>query len=740
MISKRIAGRTDGKSSAVASLRYGEGLTPDKRTGEFLDKSHRTRFGNFGLIDDGIYAGHDKAEMSELIELAGLEMQSNCDLNTRVAPDKKIAHFVVSFNQVKPSEAVLLDTEDSILAALKLDQNHFATFLHDDNGYWHLHIFASRIDKINHLGNPLWQDQTIRDRVCREIELRHQLEIDNGLHRIVDGAIVEIPFAERIAIRGQKDKSRISDRALTIEKHSGEKSFQTWCNEMRIGDRLKHAKSWQDLHQAAAAYDCEVHQRGAGFIIRPVGEQGGIQLSKVGLKNLPAKFGSFEKPNNQPLKSEFNYSPTPTQSNSGNLYKKWREAKTAFNPNRVEESNALRESHKQIRHELREKHQLELAQIRAETKGPERLAAISIHKMEQSIALTALAERFSSERQALRDQQAERGPGNTFRDYLVKESGKGDPAALELARKYGIEVSTLVSRQREEEQLRIVARVSGLKNLSATRLRFPYQVQSSGTVVFDLGDGRAITDNATARQVQLNDLAAHSPEAVETALRFSASKFGNTLTLTGSQEFQRHAVEIVVSKGMNISFYDPQLEAYKNQLISTINTNHHKEKSYVTRTYQNQAKRIPPAKRRDRMHQMSELTLVSESQDAQMLLPQDVSHSLAEPNEGRGDDSGLRRTGSGRTGEAGLIPATEWVAEWSKANGKQLVEPLKGDGQVAFKVAYLDEENLVLDLGRSVAIYPRPQDLNLPVGSFVTVDKSMSINLLQQKSRTAKER
>lgn len=72
MISKRIAGRKDGKSSAVASLRYGEGLTPDKQTGEFLDKSHRTRFGNFGLIDDGIYAGRDKSEMSEMIELAGV--------------------------------------------------------------------------------------------------------------------------------------------------------------------------------------------------------------------------------------------------------------------------------------------------------------------------------------------------------------------------------------------------------------------------------------------------------------------------------------------------------------------------------------------------------------------------------------------------------------------------------------------------------------------------------------------
>ena len=57
MISKRIQGRKDGRSSASDALSYGEGLTPDRTTGELLDKSHRTRLGNFGIVDDGVYAG-----------------------------------------------------------------------------------------------------------------------------------------------------------------------------------------------------------------------------------------------------------------------------------------------------------------------------------------------------------------------------------------------------------------------------------------------------------------------------------------------------------------------------------------------------------------------------------------------------------------------------------------------------------------------------------------------------------
>ena len=82
-----------------------------------------------------------------------------------------------------------------MLSAMKLDKNHFATFLHNDNGYWHLHIFSSRIEKEKpHRGNALWQDKTIRDKVCREIELRHKLHRDNGMHKVDgNGQLVEIP-------------------------------------------------------------------------------------------------------------------------------------------------------------------------------------------------------------------------------------------------------------------------------------------------------------------------------------------------------------------------------------------------------------------------------------------------------------------------------------------------------------------------------------------------------------------
>lgn len=585
MISTRIESRKDGKSSAGDSLRYGQGLKVDRETGEYLDKSHRTRFGNFGLIDDGVHINPDINQMIGIIDLASIEMQSNCNLNTRADEKSKMAHFIVSFDQYEPTEAVLRDTEDSMLAAMGLDSNHFSTFLHNDNGHWHLHIFASRIEKEDpHRVSSLWEDQTKRDKVCREVEIRHGLKRDHGMHEITDdGKIVEIPLAERRAAREAKREAApsISDEARTTEIYSGEKTFQTWANEMRIGDRLKHAKSWQDLHTAAAAYNCEIKQKGAGFIICPVAQDGAIQLSKVGLKNLPAKFGAFQpaaafaqaaqlQPGKQVPAPEAAYQSGPTQPKAQSHYQKWREARDAYQPMKTDRINEQRESHKEIRSQVVVRQQAELKKIREQKSGTDRIAAVSIAKMQHTAAQVDLASQFAQERKELRAELAGQGPGNTFRDYLVIEASKGDDVALGLARKYGVDESNDVLRKREAEQLVIVAAVTGREYRPAQRMNFTHSIERNGTVVYDFGQGRRVTDSAVSKQVQLNDAAASSPEAIATAMRFAATKFGNTLTLTGSPEFQRLAVETAVRNRLNINFADPELQAYRQEFEASI--------------------------------------------------------------------------------------------------------------------------------------------------------------------------
>jgi len=648
MISKRITGRKDGKSSAVDAMKYGAGLKIDRKTGKYLDKSHRTRLGGFGLVDNGVYFNQNTAVMLETIELAGLEMQTNCNLNTRVGEDKKLAHFVVSFHQDKPSEAILRDVEDSMLSALKLDKNHFATFLHNDNCYWHLHLFVSRIEKGEpHKGNSLWHDKINRDKVCREVETRHGLQRDNGLHQVNEqGQIVEIPRAERQAMRDAK-QTGISNRAKKTETYSGEKSFQSWANEIHIGDRLKHAKNWQDLHAAAAAYGCEVKQKGAGFVICPLLEKGSIQLSKIGLKNLPAKFGAFEfaEPcrHEQP---ENTYKPTPTVAKATCLFDKWHIAKDAFKPIKTAKLYELRKEYLQVRMDLRTQQTIELQRIRTEMRGAERFSAASIAKMAHAVALTAIAESFTNARQALRDLLDKQNPGNTFRDYLVQEAANGDDEALELAQRCGANEATDALCKREADQLKIVATITGAEYRFALRINYSFSVGRNGTVVYDFGQGRTIADSSIAKQVLLNAAAASDPEAIAIALRFATSKFGNTLTLTGSKEFQLLAVETAVRNGLFIKFADPALEQYRKDISAkAFNSHTPKEKQHVEHTQKHSDQRKPPAHRRNRLHHLSEFNLVSESASYQVLLQSDVPDCLGKRDGGRtqGQHSELRR-------------------------------------------------------------------------------------------------
>ena len=574
MISKRVYERKDGKSSAPAALKYGAGLKIDRATGKYLDKSHRTRFGAFGLIEDGVYQDPDIQTMISMIESAGIEMQANCDLNSKVEIKNKIAHFIYSFDQDKPGEAVLRDTEDSTLSSLGLLENHFATFLHDDNGHWHLHIFASRIAKKKpNRGNSLWQDQMKRDRICREIEIRHDLKRDNGLHEINPvGVIMEIPREDRRSRREmERNVSHLSDSARSFEKHTGEKSFQSWCAEIRIGDRLKHSKSWIEIHNAADAYNCVIKQKGAGFIICPLGEKGGIQLSKIGLKNLEKHFGMFiphkMKQIHQSGTQLHEYKPEAAIGDDV-LFKKWNQAELNYQTVKQQLSTEFRNAVSEKRMDLFSQYKNELAKIRNSNIGHARTTAISIAKIQHAACLAAFSKIVSIERSDLSKKIASNAPGTTFREYLLKQAKIGDDDAHSLIKRYNVNESTQISQQSEIVRLGITATFSGAQDHFVQRLLIKHQIQENGTVIYDLGQGRSIIDSAIIKQIQLNSQAANDVEAIEISLRFAASKFGRDLTLKGSREFQEMAVNTAVLKGLDIRFNDPELEKYRNDLTA----------------------------------------------------------------------------------------------------------------------------------------------------------------------------
>jgi hypothetical protein len=58
----------------------------------------------------------------------------------------------------------------------------------------------------------------------------------------------------------------------------------------------------------------------------------------------------------------------------------------------------------------------------------------------------------------------------------------------------------------------------------------------------------------------------NSDKAIAAALATAQQKFGNTLTLTGSEEFKRRAVAVAVAENLTCKFQDPALDALRERL------------------------------------------------------------------------------------------------------------------------------------------------------------------------------
>ncbi|WP_179197484.1 relaxase/mobilization nuclease domain-containing protein [Caballeronia sordidicola] len=558
-------------------LRYGEGLKPDVN-GEYLDKSHRTRISNFGLVDDNILIDADMFERQRVIALCSMEMQANCDLNQRVEEGNKIAHFMISFGQERPGDKVLDDIENSMMAELKLSDNHRVSFLHNDNGHWHMHIAASRIGaEPSHKCNDLWRERIKRDYVCREMELKHGLRRDKGYHYIAhNGEILLDSERKRGGALGP------GDRAQSMERHSGLLSFQGWCADSGMAERLKRADSWADLHQIAGDFDCRIAARGSGFVVINRQDAGqAAKLSQIGVKTVTARLGDF-KPPEAISHARTRYSPEPIVREHGErkpalrgTHEQWRQYQKAREDWRGVKADRLK-SHAQSvgerRQELRSHFRGQRQAITADRglERPEKEQRRSMLAMQLVQEELKQRDQFKAERQALHANIQATDLGKTFRAYLLKQVEAGDERALESARQYAEAEATDLSRKQEEERRRAAGTIS---SSDQNRIRAHHAVLNlkctahlNGSVDYDLGGGRVLTDTAHG-QIKLSAPAVIDAEAVEAGLMLAQKRFGSELQLSGSDEFKRFAVETAVQRDVRVTFLNAEMEAYRQQLV-----------------------------------------------------------------------------------------------------------------------------------------------------------------------------
>lgn len=339
----------------------------------------------------------------------------------------------------------------------------------------------------------------------------------------------------------------------------------------------------------------------------------------------------------------------------------------------------------------------------------------------------ALVMRHTAERAVLQAAQ------KAHREAVLKLVPKGNGAILNVARsalalEQAPERLELQERQREERQA-LQARYKALPSYKVWREQ-PLIVSVSIQPLIDQQRERdrtprrvsqilkALTSRVDARhhityQLYKSDvfrdeghiihvLDVQSDVAIICALAFAQQKFGPTLTLTGSVEFQKNVVALAVANSLTCRFADPALDKLRERM--------QQQKDVAAR----EATPVTPA-------------LVAAEAPSQVTTapPVRVQSSVPPAREAEELPFGTPRSHQGEPELLSQPTAQQWIDQQSKRQARPYAT---GDAKVKFTVVYIGANGIVLDHGRDVAIYPLPEHLTLQLGDQVVLDKDGTLH------------
>lgn len=197
-----------------------------------------------------------------------------------------------------------------------------------------------------------------------------------------------------------------------------------------------------------------------------------------------------------------------------------------------------------------------------ENKYVERRAAFSLARMEKIGRDKALAEQIKAERQALKEKYAAKA-SELFRVFLQERAQAGDVQALTELRRQRIEP---LQRDNQGKQLGTGATDEQHRrgeDLFILGENITHRVAINGEVTYQLDGRDVLRDEVRAVKVldENNDRA-----VLETGLRLALQKFGPRIQARGDEEFKRRIVEVSVDAGLRVTFTDPLLNEYRQQL------------------------------------------------------------------------------------------------------------------------------------------------------------------------------
>ncbi len=234
------------------------------------------------------------------------EVEDTQKMNKRTGKEKTY-HLVVSFRMEDEEKLTLEDfkvIEEDFAKTLGLSEHQRHCGVHTNTNNLHLHIAYNLIHPTSYRRYEPFGDYYKRDKLCRKLEKKYNLSIDNGRDSTTNTL-------------------KVSAQSATKESLTGEESFERYLMDRhdKLMELIDKSKTWEDVHHAFALYGLEIKQRANGLAIKNHKGKQSIKASsfdkEISFNKMTERFGAYT-----PIKGNYKakdwYKKKPLQTDFSN--------------------------------------------------------------------------------------------------------------------------------------------------------------------------------------------------------------------------------------------------------------------------------------------------------------------------------------------------------------------------------------------------------------------------------------
>lgn len=484
------------------------------------------------------------------IEMAIAEIELVQSQNSRSRSGTSY-HLVVSFREgERPTAEQLRDIEDHLVASIGFSDHQRISAVHDDTDNLHMHIAINKVHPTTLRNVDPHRDYPKLMAACRELELRHELILDN--HGLA---------SDQVRNLGQDGASiRKPERAIKMEAHSGRPSLASWIEVNAKAEILSvaaNAPSWEVLHEVFGRYGLAIRPRGAGLSVGVPGTKAWVKASSIdrslSTKALSDQLGDYLGPAKSHASPQRQYGGAQSRDNQNRrLHQAYTTERASKIAARAAAITKVKQAYGDYGAELRDHYRQEKARVRTQ---PGLAGYIRRQAAEQieNLRRKAYLERDRLRELAMADAKVAH-PLPTWQGFLMRRAGGGDEAAL----------SVLRSRKARNGGSRgdiVTADDRAAAKDILYQPRTP-TVMRNGDVAYRTPDGGCVTDcPGTVRVDSLTEGAAFL------ALALASDRFpGQSLVIQGSDAFRAAVLKAATAPWLTVTFADPTLDRARRSL------------------------------------------------------------------------------------------------------------------------------------------------------------------------------